>query len=299
MMTPAISTRKCLICKDGKKNDCLHWHKDPDSGDLWVWCQGRCQRGYSIYEYTAKAGISLTDFLKQDFSFREAPPNEVQKMTWPKSFIPLYHADAKPGLEYLESRGIEPDDNIYYDTWRKGIVFPYFFDNIFCGAQIRLIEPYIDDDGEERKIDTMPGTRLGLLFYNWNQQNFGANIKGIIVTEGAFNALAIQQAIAPLYPHILDNPWKCIACSGSGLSQHHIDTLVELKERGIKIIIAPDSDKAGVKMLRKAINANAVTHYNMTMEDNTDWNDLLRSVGKKEFATHFLKSIKKCQQESK
>ena len=74
--------------------------------------------------------------------------------------------------------------------------------------------------------------------------------------------------------------------------------MISLKERGIKIILAPDSDQAGVKMLRKAMNANAITHYNMTMEDDIDWNDLLRSVGKKEFATHFLKSIKKCQQKS-
>ena len=95
-----------------------------------------------------------------------------------------------------------------------------------------------------------------------------------------------------IYNNILDNPWKCIACSGSGLSQHHLETLKELKDKGYKIILAPDSDKAGIKMLRKAVNANAITHYNMTMENDVDWNDLLNSVGRKRFASHFLKSIK-------
>jgi hypothetical protein len=287
-----ISTKKCLICKHGKKNDCLNWHIDPDTKEIWVWCVGKCQRGYGIREYAAKAGLTLRDFLKQDFDFREAPPNEVQKMTWPRSFIPLFHADAKPGLKYLESRKIEPDDNIFYDTYRKGIVFPYFYDSVFCGAQIRYIKPWVDESGEERKIDTVPGTRLGLLFYNWNQQRLGPNVKAIIVTEGAFNALAIQQSLSVLYPNVLTNPWKCVACSGSGLSKHHLETLCELKNQGFKVILAPDSDQAGIKMLRKAVNAKAITHYNMTMDSEVDWNDLLIGVGSKKFATHFLKSIK-------
>jgi hypothetical protein len=46
-------------------------------------------------------------------------------------------------------------------------------------------------------------------------------------------------------------------------------------------------------MLRKATNAGAITHYNMTMESDVDWNDLLKAVGKKKFAAHFLRSIKR------
>lgn len=287
-----ISTKKCLICKDGKKNDCLHWHIDPDNSSIWVWCQGRCQRGYSIYEYCAKAGLSLPEFLKSDFEFREAPPNEVQKMEWPKTFIPLYHKDAEAGREYIKSRGIDPDDNMYYDTWRNGIVFPYYYDSVFCGAQIRLIEPWTDEDGEERKIDTVPGTRLGLLFYNWNQQSFPTNIKGVIVTEGAFNTLAIQQALTSVYGSIFNNPWKCVACSGSGASEHHISTIKELKDAGVKIVVAPDSDKPGLKMLRKFSDAQALTHFALTRDDRIDWNDATRAMGREEFAKWFIGNIK-------
>jgi len=292
MTQEAISTKHCLICKSGRKNECLHWHTSEDGGLPWVWCTGKCQRAYSLYEYTATAGLSLSEFLKQDFEFKEAPPNEVQSMDWPKTFVPLYDHRAKPALTYLENRGIKPDDNMYYDTWRKGIVFPYFFDTVFCGAQVRLLETWVDDDGQERKIDTIPGTRLGLLFYNWNQQKFNTNIKGVIVCEGAFNALAIQQALYEVYGGMLRCPWLCVALSGSGASKHHLDSLKKLKDDGIKIVIAPDSDDAGVHMLRKFIKADSLTHYALTNDARIDWNDVGNTMPKIDFAKWFLGNIR-------
>lgn len=213
-------------------------------------------------------------------------------MDWPKSFIPLYDSNAAPGMKYLQDRGIEPDDNMYYDTWRKGIVFPYFYDNIFCGAQVRLLETWIDEDDQERKVDTLPGTRLGLLFYNWNQQRFNTNIKGVIVTEGAFNAAAIQQALHHVYGGMIKCPWLCVALSGSGASKHHLDTLKELRDRDYRIVIAPDSDDAGVRMLRKFIVNDALTHYALTNDSRIDWNDVANTMSKTEFARWFLGNIR-------
>src|SRR5688500_7197104 len=258
---------------------------------IWCYCY-RCERRYSVYDYCTEANINLGQFLKLDFDFREAPPNEVRKMEWPKTFIPLYDKRAAKGVEYIKSRGIEPDGEMYYDLNRNGIVFPYFYDNVFCGAQVRFLETWVDDDGVERKIDTVPGTRLGLLFYNWNQQVFRTNIKGVIVTEGAFNAVAIQQALSSVYPNMLENPWRCVACSGSGASKHHTDTIKELKDGGVKIVLAPDSDKAGMKMLRKFVEADAITHYALTNESDIDWNDALKAMGKRDFAKWFLGGIK-------
>lgn len=286
-----ISTKHCLICKDGKKNECLYWHIDPDEGSIWVWCQGKCQRGYSIYTYCTHAGLSLSEFLKQDFNFIEAKPNEVQKIEWPRTFIPLFDKRSQPGLDYLKTRGIDPDDGMYYDMTRKGIVFPYYFDNVFCGAQIRFIEPWEDTDGNLRKIDTVPGTRLGLLFYGWNQTPLPAQTKGLIITEGAFNAIAINQAMNQAFGGMLSNPWKCVACSGSGASKHHTDTIKELKDSGLKIVLAPDSDEAGMKMLKKFGDADAITHYAITGDDEIDWNDAAKSMSKEEFAAYFIKAI--------
>lgn len=215
-------------------------------------------------------------------------------MEWPRSFIPLFDKRAAAGVEYIKSRNIELDDGMYYDTYRNGIVFPYYYDNVFCGAQIRLIEPWTDEDGQLRKIDTVPGTRLGLLFYGWNQNPLPAQTRGIIVCEGAFNALSISQALTKAYGGMLKNPWKCVATSGSGSSQHHIDTIKELKDQGLKVVIAGDADEAGLKMLKKFIEADAATHYALTDEDGKDWNDILkRHNNKEEFAKWFIQKIKK------
>lgn len=288
----AINTKKCLICKGGKKNDCLHWHIDPETSDIWVWCQGKCQRGYSIYQYVAHAGLKLNEFLKGDFDFVEARPNEVNEMNWPSTFLPMADPRSQEGVDYVRSRGLDIGDGMYYDTYRKGIVFPYYFSNTFCGAQIRLLEPWIDESGEEHKIDTVPGTRLGLLFYGWNQDKFVTNVKGLIVVEGAFNAIAIQQALDHVYGGVTKNPWKTIATSGSGLSAHKIDVLKDLKDQHIKVVIAPDSDEAGLKMFKKAVKGEAITHFAFTNHQDCDWNDVAKELGKEKFAKWFLEGIK-------
>lgn len=287
-----ISTKKCLICKDGRRNNCLHWHKDPETDEMWVWCQGKCQRGYSLRGYCFAAGISLPDFLKGDFDFKEAPPNEVQVMIWPARFIPLSDPRAHPATDYIKSRGLTLEGDMYYDLERNGVVFPYYFENYFCGAQTRFIVPKIHPDGEVQKMDTLPGTRLGLLFYGWNQAHFVGNVKGLVVCEGSFNAISINQAFNMVYGGINNNPWRAIACSGAGATKHHQEALKELKDQGLKIIIAPDTDEAGMKMLKKFTSSNSATHYAIT-GDSKDWNDFCKEMGYKDFANFFLSKVKK------
>ena len=282
-----LNTKRCLICR--ATNATLYWHKSDT--DIWTWCN-KCDTGRSIQYYCHLAGIPLHEFLKLTFDFQEAKSNEVSKIEWPKSFVPLFDQRAKEGLEYLASRGIDPDGDMYYDLQRNGIVFPYNYETVFCGAQIRLIKPWIDNEGKPRKIDTLPGTRLGLLFYNWNQKEFMPHVKGVIITEGAFNCLAIQQALNTTYGSLLTNPWKVIACSGSGASKYHLDTIKELKDKGLKIILAPDADEAGLKMLKKFSEAGAVTHYAITGDDELDWNDFSKQLSKYDFVEWFFKQVK-------
>jgi hypothetical protein len=175
-----INTKKCLICKDGKKNDCLFWHNDAHDNSIWVWCTGKCQRGYSLYEYCAAAGLSLKEFLQADFTFEEAKPNEVQSMSWPAWFLPLFDTRSKKGLDYIKSRGLEPGiGDIFYDTASDAIVFPYYFGSTFVGAQMRFINPRPRDDGDIQKMDTLPGTRLSLLVYGHSQQPLSNAVKGL------------------------------------------------------------------------------------------------------------------------
>lgn len=286
-----ILSKKCLICKGGKKNDCIYWHKDESTGDIWCYCTGKCQRGYSIFEYCHEAGISLSDLLKSNLTFEEAQDNRVNAIAWPRKFVGLSDPLAKEGVEYLRSRMIEPANDMYFDHEWKGIVFPYYYENTFVGAQIRLINPWRMEDGDEVKITTLPGTRLGYLFYGWNQGQFLSNIKAIIVTEGALNSISLQQALNKSYGGMLKNPFKCIATSGSGLSDHQAEKLKDITNLGYKVIAAPDNDEAGLKMLDKLRNRNCCTHYALVDEDGKDWNDLLKADDVN-LSEYFLKRVR-------
>jgi DNA primase len=104
--------------------------------------------------------------------------------------------------------------------------------------------------------------------------------------------MSLQQAFNEIYGGILSNPFKAIACSGSGVSQHHLETLKDLKDQGFRIICASDSDTAGMKMLKKLKAADVITHYALTEDDELDWNNLLQSNGKQELAKYFLSVVK-------
>ncbi|NCX94496.1 MAG: hypothetical protein EBX40_07455, partial [Gammaproteobacteria bacterium] len=200
---------------------------------------------------------------------------------------------AKPGVDYIRSRGLTLEGDMYYDIDREGIVFPYYYENYFVGAQTRFIVPKMLSDGEVQKMDTLPGTRLGLLFYGYSGGKFVHDYKGVIATEGAFNCLSIRQALNSAYGGVLNNPWLVVACSGSGATKYHQETLKEFKDSGLKVICAFDSDEAGFKGLKKLNEAGSITHYAITGDTSVDWNDKLKSIGHIELAKWFLRQVKK------
>lgn len=286
-----MNSKQCLICK--RSNNTLHWHKDTESGNVWCWCNGKCQRGYGLRDYCHTADIDLNEFLKADFDFTEAAPNEVSRLDWPSHFIPLSDPRAEEGVAYIKSRGLELKGDMYFDMKQKSIVFPYYFGSTFVGAQTRLIEPWVKEDGDVVKMLTLPGSRTGLLFYNWNQEVFITEIKGVVVCEGAFNTLALQQSLDKMYGGVVKNPWKVVASSGCGTTSHQMDKLKELKEAGIKIVCAFDSDEPGIKGLKRLIDEDIVTHYALVDDTALDWNDKLQELGNDEFAKYFINRIKK------
>lgn len=287
-----INTRRCIVCK--RPRDTVYFHIDKDTGGIWCYCKGLCQRGYSLYAYCHAGGITVSEFLKNEIDFKESKPNEVTRQEWPRSFIPLSDPRAAPGVDYIQNkRGLKPGDEMYYDVERNGIVFPYFFQDVFVGAQIRFIEPYMDVEGHTRKIDTMPGTRLGLIFLGWPQNELMSHVKGVIVVEGAFDMHAIQQTLYEEFNGPMYCPWKVIACSGSGVSQHQLEQLQDLVKKGYKVIIAPDSDVAGLSMYKKVRDAAAATHYAFTGKTGFDWNEALQEiVDTKEYIKWFFQKVK-------
>ncbi len=233
----------------------------------------------------------MTDFLTGDFHMQEAKEDTVEAMAWPANFVPLSDPRAAAGVEYIKGRGLTLDGDMYYDLHEEGIVFPYYVENYFCGAQVRFLKERVNEDGDVWKVTTLPGTRLGLLFYGWNQTKFMAQVKRIIVTEGAFNALSIQQALNQAYGGVSRSPWRVIACSGSGATELQREALKELKDQGYTVVIAPDTDDAGMKMYQKFIESGCATHYAFTGDTASDWNDKLKELGHKDFAQFVLRSI--------
>lgn len=288
-----LGYKKCLICKvgSGKKNDCIYAHKDPDTGEIWLWCQGKCKRGYSLYEYCSLAGITLKDFLKSNLTFEEAKDMEVSAMAWPRSFVALSDKKAERGVAYLQSRGLVSPPEMYYDLERDGIVFPYYYDNTFVGAQIRFITPRKDEDGNDWKITTLPGTRLGYLFWSWSQQTLSTNVKYVIVAEGAINAASLQQSLNLRYGNLIKNPYRCISTSGASVSKYHTQKLRELIDSGTKVVAAFDNDDAGIKAFEKMATAGACTHYAFVRDEGKDWNDILKAGD--DPASHLAACLKK------
>jgi hypothetical protein len=277
-----IRSKQCLICKSKKgSNWSLYWHKNATSNEIWCYCAGKCQRGYSLIEYCYLTGLKPEDLENsKDMVFDNQVTNEeIQDIEFPSGFIPLSDPRSKPGIEYLNKRGLKVAPNLYYDLNREGIAFPYYLKNRFAGAQIRYLVPRTSEAGDNIKIITLTGTKTTHLFYNWNQDPLHINQKYIVVTEGAFNALSLQQALNSYYESPFKNPFKCIAASGSGASETQRSILRDMIKSGIKVIVAPDSDEAGIKMAKKYMDSGSCTHYAFVNEGEKDWNDKLVELG--------------------
>lgn len=283
--------RVCLICKP--RNRTIYFHVDEKTGLPWLWCN-KCNRGYSLQQYCEIADISIEELMADGgIEVSDSNNSELNAMAWPSHFIPLSDPRAISGVEYVKSRGLSLDGDMYYDLDNDGIVFPYYYENHFCGAQVRFIQERVNEDGSKWKITTLPGTRLGLLFGMWNQAKLMPNIKGVVVCEGYFNALSLQQAFNIKYGSISSNPWKFICTSGSGVSDHQAEALKILKERGYKIVGGFDTDDAGFKGLAKMITMGALTHFSSTSEIGVDWNDIVQRDGHGGLAKLFLANIQK------
>jgi hypothetical protein len=279
-------SKKCLVCQ--AKHDTCYFHLDTH-GTPWMYCC-KCSDSMDLEDYCAINGIEMPteEEVARVVTYIEGS-KELQKMAWPRSFAPLWDSRSAAGREYLATRGIEPSDGMFYCTEREGIVFPYYYESTCVGAQIRLIEP---TPGRSKMV-SVTGTSVSKLFYGWNQGDLPQNVKYLVVTEGAFNAIALQQTFNHHYKSALHNPYKFVAASGSSIGKHRSEVLRELIAEGYKIILAPDSDEAGVKMLEKAIGEECVTHWTRTDDEGLDWNDVLKLRGPDALKSQLLGNLRK------
>lgn len=273
-------------------------------GDVFEFLQQ--YEGMSFYEalqYLAdEAGIELKQYTKtREDDLREQVLEILQLATKYYHYLLTEHGAGEKARKYLNNRGINKsstnlfqigyalpawdgllkyltikkkyDLNIieqsglivrnrsgrYYDRFRDRVIFPLKnHRGQIVGFSGRLINPDSDDKKNQPKYINTPET----LLYHKAKTLFGyselfqdiRNKKEVIVCEGEFDVISSQQ----------NHVKHIVAIKGSVLTTEQ----AKLLERSVeKVIITLDSDEAGVKATRRAIDIIRNTNLDLRVID--------------------------------
>lgn len=153
--------------------------------------------------------------------------------------------------EYLQKRSIPLDYPFLFKTMpRNGIVIPFTYDNQIVGHTTRFL-----DDRTPRYIQDI---QHGYVFGTDLQKN---NWQYAIVVEGVFDALSIN-GLAVLHAEINDAQVKLIRSLGS------------------EVIVVPDQDKAGMKLVDRAVELGWAVSIPEWPDGIKDVNDAVIRLGR-------------------
>ncbi len=157
--------------------------------------------------------------------------------------IKFLHNKKKYSLLLLEQAGlvIKGKNNRYYDRFRGRVMFPL---RDIRGRVVGFSGRLLDSTAKDAKYINSPET----LLYHKSKMLFGFSElfqhirkeKQVIVVEGEFDVITSQQA------HVNN----IVAIKGSALTEDHAKLLARVAET---VILALDSDSAGVKATKKSI----------------------------------------------
>lgn len=183
---------------------------------------------------------------------RQEIVNKLQNIEFEDRDLP---SDTQPvnsmAEEYLRGRCIPLDYPFLYKTMpRPGIVIPFTHDNQVVGHTTRFL-----DDRNPRYIqDIQPG-------YVFGTDLQGANWQYVIVVEGVFDALSIN-GLAVLHAEINDAQVRLI------------------RSLGREVIIVPDQDEAGMKLVERAVELGWSVSMPVWPEGVKDVNDAVIRLGR-------------------
>jgi hypothetical protein len=178
-----------------------------------------------IYLRTAKLE---QDTLKIDFSDRKITNKnqELALATLEMHFVPLLDNSAKPGVDYLASRGISFEIaqkyGIMYSAVFKRVIFPVIMKNTLYGWQARAIEKNV-----ELRMKNMPGywKSQSLMFYdNIINKDFA------ILAEGPVDALKFEKV------------GGFVASMGKTISTAQLKLLKDAKIKRLYLALDDDAD---------------------------------------------------------
>jgi 5S rRNA maturation endonuclease (ribonuclease M5) len=156
-------------------------------------------------------------------------------------------------------------DSEAYNLHRR-IIIPYYYKNELVGYTARTWEP----DVKPKYWSSHPADFV----FNLDKQK--ADSKFVIVCEGPFDAMSIDG----------------VALNGSELSDTQIEQIDRLQR---EVIVVPDADRAGRKIITRAIEAGWTVSFPIWQETCKDINDAVIKYGK----LFVLKSILAAKETSK
>lgn len=166
-------------------------------------------------------------------------------------------AELLAAIEYVHRRSIDLDRYKFYWTpeeaynLHRRIVIPYYYKNEIVGYTSRSIV-----DGIKPKYwSSHPADFV----FNLDQQQ--SNWKFVIVCEGPFDAMSVDG----------------VALSGSEVSNIQVDQIDRLQR---EVIVVPDRDRAGRKLIDRAIEAGWTVSFPVWQENCKDINEAVVNYGK-------------------
>jgi 5S rRNA maturation endonuclease (ribonuclease M5) len=181
-------------------------------------------------------------------------------------------AELLAAIEYVNRRGIDLKKYNFYWTpeeaynLHRRIVIPYYYQSEIVGYTARAIA-----DGVKPKYWSNYPTDF---VFNLDQQQ--PDWKFVIVCEGPFDAISIDG----------------VAVNGSEISETQVEQIDRLQR---EVIVVADADRAGQKLVDRAMEAGWTVSFPVWQETCKDINEAVITYGK----LFVLKSILDAKQTSK
>ena len=190
------------------------------------------------------------------------PPDNAEKLD-------INNPNHKIFVDYLKSRSIDIHSRSYMvspsDEGRdkNRIIIPFTYDNRFIGYASR----YLDDMSPRYVKHNPPG-------YVFNLDNQSRNWKYLILVEGIFDAIQIN-GVATLHNKVNDNQVQLI------------------KSQGKQVIVVPDRDKAGEKLIENAMEHHWWVSFPEWDNDIKDVADAVTRYGRITTLISIIESVEK------
>jgi hypothetical protein len=192
---------------------------------------------------------------KVKFTEKELPEGAMSINEWVNSaYLPDISADISPVIDYIYSRGFDALSEHFYWSPAPGyidrVLLPYYYEGKIVGSTARKVR-----EGKPKYLsDQHP-------FFVFNVDEQDPKNKYVFVVEGQFDAYAVG-GVGLLTNEIAQQ-------------QAHI-----INQLGKEVIVIPDQDKAGLMLIKQAIDYDWAVAFPNWEDDVKDVADAVLKYGK-------------------